>query len=552
MTVSTLPALLEQQAARLAPRVLYRYKKHGLYHDVTWRDFHEGVTACAAALAQAGIAPGDRVATLAENRIEWLVADLAILHAGAVTVPLHSSLSARQIHYQLDDAGVRWIFVSTREQLDKVAQVRQELPQLKGVVPFDDALQPSWPGFLQGGRTARAQLQAALRQRLDKLQESDLATIMYTSGTTAQPKGVMLTHHNLLINARAITEAAPCGPDAVYLTWLPFSHIYARTVDIYGTLVAGVTMALAENAETVVVNLAETQPTHMSCVPRFYEKVLAAVQGGDPALALKKLRGIFGMRIDWLGSGGAPLPLGVAQAYQAAGLTLLQGYGLTESSPVITFNRKTNNKLGTVGQAIPGVEVKIAPDGEVLSRGPHIMKGYWNAPEATAAALRDGWLYTGDLGQLDAEGFLSITGRKKELLVLSNGKKVVPTLLEGMLLADACFDQVVVCGEGRNYLTALVVPGWPLVRKELGLDSVAEEVLAKDPRVLPFLTARAQKALADASAWEQVRKLIIVPRPFSAAADEMTVSLKLRRNVILEHHRAELEASYADDRTGCG
>jgi long-chain acyl-CoA synthetase len=551
MTVTTLPALFRRQAERLASRVALRYKKYGLYHDVTWRDYDEAVTACAAALVAAGIGPGERVATLAENRLEWLVADLAILHAGATTVPLHCSLSARQVQYQLADAGARWAFVSTREQLDKLEQVRGELPSLAGVVAFDDVTDPAWGAFLQTGRLARARLQAELDRRQANLGGDSLATIMYTSGTTALPKGVMLTQTNLLSNAQAIHDASPCGPDAVFLSWLPFSHIYARTVDVYGTLVAGATLALGESAETVPLNLAETQPTHMSAVPRFYEKALAAVQGGDQAQALRRLRGLFGTRINWLSSGGAPLPLPVAQAYQAAGLIVLQGYGLTESAPVITFNRKDRNKLGTVGLPIPGVEVRIGPDGEVLTRGPNVMKGYWNDPKATAEALRDGWLHTGDLGQLDAEGFLSITGRKKDLLVLSNGKKVVPTLLEGHLLADPCIDQVVVSGEGRNFLTALIVPRWPAVRQGLGLDSEDEETLSRDSRVVEFFTARVQKALADFSAWEQVRRLVIVPRPFSVAADEMTVSLKLRRGTIMEHHRAELDALYREGDNRC-
>jgi long-chain acyl-CoA synthetase len=545
MMVTTLPALLCHQAERLGPRVALRYKKLGIYHDISWRDYHEQVTACAAALIRAGIAPGDRVATLAENRVEWLVADLAALYIGASTVPLHASLSARQVHYQLADAGVRWLFVSDREQYDKIAQVRAELPELAGVVVFDEvAGTTNWAGFVQRGRAARAGLHAEMQRRLANISADTLATIMYTSGTTGQPKGVMLTQNNFLSNARSLYEASPCGPDAIFLCWLPFSHIYARTVDIYSTMVAGATMALADTPETVVQNLMETQPTHMSCVPRFYEKVLGAVQGGDPAQALRRLRGLFGMRIDWLGCGGAPLPLAVAQAYQAAGLLLLPGYGLTESSPVISFNRKSKNKIGTVGLPVPGVEVKIAADGEVLTRGPHVMKGYWKDPHATAEAIRDGWLHTGDLGHLDSDGFLTITGRKKDLLVLSNGKKVVPTHIEGLLQGEPCIEQVVVYGEGRNFLTALIVPRWPQLRQALALDSESEEELARDPRVTDFLTARVQKALADVSSWEQVRRFVVVPRPFSVAAEEMTVSLKLRRGVILDHHRAELDAIY--------
>ncbi len=547
MTVPTLPALLRRQAERLGSRVALRYKKYGLYHDVSYQDYHELVSACAAGLIRSGVAPGDRVATLAENRLEWPIADLAILYVGATTVPLHAPLSPRQIHYQLDNAGVRWIFVSNREQYDKLTQVRGELPALASAVVFDgapDAAALSYAGFLQQGRAARRELQAEMDRRLAQLKSDDLATIMYTSGTTGQPKGVMLTHGNFTSNSQSAYDASPCGPDAVYLNWLPMSHIYARTVDLYGTLVAGVTLALGESPETVVLNIAETQPTHMSGVPRFYEKVLAAVQGGDPAVAAKRLRGLFGPRIDWLGSGGAPCPLAVVEAYHAAGLLLLQGYGLTESSPVISFNRKTKHKLGTVGLPIPGVEVKIGPDGEVLSRGPHIMKGYWKDPAATAEALEDGWLHTGDLGKIDEDGFLSITGRKKELLVLSNGKKVVPNHIEGLLATDPCIDQVVVCGEGRNFLTALIVPRWPEVRQALSLDSETEEQLAQDPRVVEFLSGRVRQALAEVSSWEQVRKFVVVARPFSVAADEMTVSLKLRRKVILDHHRDELEAIY--------
>jgi long-chain acyl-CoA synthetase len=356
----------------------------------------------------------------------------------------------------------------------------------------------------------------------------------------------MLSHGNLLSNAIAFNAAAPPPPDCVFLSWLPYSHIYARTVDIYGNLVSGGIHCLAESADALVLNLAETRPHMMSAVPRFYEKVLGAVQA-DPKTANARLRAIFGPRIDWLSSGGAPLPIAVAHAYQDAGLLLLQGYGLTESSPVISFNRKDAYKLDSVGQPIPGVEVQIADDGEVLTRGPHVMQGYWNDPKATAAAIKDGWLHTGDLGRLDADGFLFITGRKKELMVLSNGKKVVPNHVEGVLLADPCIDQVVVCGEGRSFLTALVVPHWPNLARAAGLDLArGEDALARDPAVHTFLDCRVQSALADVSPWEQVKKFAVLLRPFSIANEELTVSLKLRRGVIVEHHRSEIEALYND------
>jgi long-chain acyl-CoA synthetase len=297
--------------------------------------------------------------------------------------------------------------------------------------------------------------------------------------------------------------------------------------------------------------LAEIQPTHLTAVPRFYEKVLAAVAGPDPEVVGKKLRHIFGPRIDWLSAGGAPLSRPVGEAYTAAGLPMFQGYGLTETSPVITFNRKGANKLGSVGQVLPGVEVKIAADGEILTRGPHVMKGYWKNPEATAETIRGDWLHTGDIGALDADGFLSITGRKKELLVLSNGKKVVPSFIEGLLVADDYIDQAAVCGEARPYITALIVPKWDNLRKALsdnrvGIDGQTNDALCRHAAVKALLKERIEKVLTDVSNPERVKAFVVLPNPFTVAADELTVSLKLRRNVVLQKHAAALEALYKE------
>jgi long-chain acyl-CoA synthetase len=555
MDYRNLTELHRRQAERLGPRPALRFKRHGLYHDLSWQQYRADALACAAALIDAGIRPGDRVALLSENRVEWLVADMGLLAAAAINVPPHAPLTARQVHFQLADAGASWAFVSTREQLDKVRQVRGELPGLRGVVVFDrgaaaaDAM--SWPSFLQRGRQSLPRLAEELARREKALGPGDLATIMYTSGTTGNPKGVMLTHGNLLSNVFACLAVAPFKHDDVVLTWLPFSHIYARTVDHYKCVATGTVLALAENAETLVENLAEIRPTHLSSVPRFYEKVLTAVAAADAKETARRLRAVFGPRIDWLGSGGAPIPLAVEQALRHAGLEVLPGYGLTESSPVISFNRKEHYRQGTVGQAIPGVEVKIAPDGEILTRGPHVMKGYWNNPQATAEAIRDGWLHTGDLGKLDADGFLTITGRKKELLVLSNGKKVVPNYIEGLILADPCIDQAVVCGEGRNFTTALIVPHWDNLRKALRaegtpVDAESEEALARHPVVQAFVQRRLDAALKDVANYEKVRKFAVLPRPFSVAGDELTVSLKLRRNVILNKFQKELDALYRE------
>ncbi len=546
MSVGTIPVLFRMQAERFGPRVALRRKLHGLYGDITWNEHRASVDACARALIAAGIASGDRVAILSENRVEWLIADMAILSAGAVNVPLHAPLSAAQAQYQLDNAGVKWIFVSNISQYRKIEEIRAQIPGVSGIVIFDDAASVQaipWRGFLQRGRSAEPSIAAELSRRLAHLTPDDLATIIYTSGTTGHPKGVMLTQRNLLSNAQAVAQISTFGLQSVFLSWLPFSHIYARTVDIYLSLVAGTTLCLAESADTLVANLAEIQPTNMTGVPRFYEKVLTSLQSGDPADLPRRLRSVFGPNIDMLSSGGAPLPLGIAKAYKDAGVLLLQGYGLTESSPVITFNRKDAHKIESVGRAIPDVEVRIGDDGEILTRGPHVMPGYWKLPEETAHALEGDWLHTGDLGRLDDDGYLHITGRKKELLVMSNGKKVVPSQIESVLLADPCIDQVVVCGEGRNFLGAIVVPHGNNLAEAMGVEPHEVEAHAG---VADFLTQRIRHALADVAAWEVVRKIVVRFEPFSIARDELTVSLKIRRNAILANHREAIATMYGE------
>jgi long-chain acyl-CoA synthetase len=555
MSYANLGHLLRYQAQRLGPRAALRYRKYGLYRDLTWEHYHSLVSAAAMALVEVGVGVGDRVGLVGENSVTWLIADMAILTAGGVNVSPHAPLTARQIQYQLHDADVVWAIVSNKGQLDKLRSLRSEMPALRGIVVFDphaageDAL--AWESFLQHGHEAMARNPSELLRREKRIHHDSLATVMYTSGTTGNPKGVMLTHGNILSNAEACEKVQPYPDDGILLSWLPYTHIYARTCDHYSSMFMGTTMALSESAETLVEDLAEIKPTNLSSVPRFYEKVLSAVASPDPAETGKRLRRIFGPRMERMSSGGAPLPVPIAEVYIAAGLPLMQGYGLTESSPVISFNSKTHHKIGTVGRAIPGVEIKIAEDGEVLSRGPHIMKGYWKNPEATAETIKDGWLYTGDLGTIDADGFLSITGRKKELMVLSNGKKVVPTYIEGLLITDPCIDQAVVCGEGKNFLTALLVPNWVNVKEALAkegkkLDGTPEQ-MANDPVVNDLMTRRCQHALQDVSRMEQIKKFVVLAKPFTVEADELTVSLKMKRNVILKHNEEKLESLYHGD-----
>jgi long-chain acyl-CoA synthetase len=338
-------------------------------------------------------------------------------------------------------------------------------------------------------------------------------------------------------------------PEDVLLSWLPYSHVYARTVDHYSNILAAATVALAESQETLLANLAEIQPTWITAVPRFYEKVWSAVCQAPAEIRAAQLKKIFGPRIRWLSSGGAPLPRHVADGFIAVGIPLLEGYGLTESSPVISFNRLDSYRIGTVGQAIPGVEVRIADDGEILTRGPHVMRGYWKEPQATAATVIDGWLHTGDVGQLDADGFLTITDRKKDLIITSGGKNIAPSELERLLTADPYIDQAVVCGDRRPFVAALVVPNLARLAEkaaELGGSMTATDGLLQDPAIVAFMAERIEAVMQPLSQPERVKKFLLLARAFQAEAGELTATLKVRRRHILEVHAERIDALYAE------
>jgi long-chain acyl-CoA synthetase len=405
----------------------------------------------------------------------------------------------------------------------------------------------TWDGLKHRGWQRGADGLNEILRREAVLTADELATIIYTSGTTGNPKGVMLTHGNLLSNAAATVKVSDLRPGDIELSWLPYSHIYARTVDHYATTLSGTVLALAESIETLTTNLAEVQPTWMTAVPRFYEKVWSSVESMSPAERSAELHRIFGPRLRQLSSGGAPLPRHVADGFDAAGVPLLEGYGLTESSPVISFNRLDCYRLGSVGQAVPGVEVRIADDGEILTRGPHVMRGYWKNPEATADTIRDGWLFTGDIGHVDAGGFLFITGRKKDLIITSLGKNISPSELERLLVSDPLIDQAVVYGDRRPYVTALVVPNLEnlaLQSATLAGDLQIADGYIRNPAVIELFQKRVDAVMQAVSQPERVRKILLRARPFQLADDEVTATLKVRRHHIISKCEAELSALY--------
>jgi long-chain acyl-CoA synthetase len=538
----TLVSLLCRQKDCRGPHpALYVYRNDG-FSSITWGEYFDDVCRYAAALVQLGVRAGDRVAQVSENRYEWIVLDLAVHACQAVHVAMHCSLSGPQIAEQVTDCEPVLIIASEPDQTEKLAAVAERLPVGVEVISHCRLRELAGEANIDEGR-------ALVERAVAELGPQSLATILYTSGTTGEPKGVMLSHGNLTSNAHGccIALGADSGPDTLRLCWLPLSHIYARTSDMYCWLRAGSQMALARSRDTLIADCATTRPTFINGVPYFYDKLLRHLQSTGHADEPGALLALLGGRMRACCAGGAALSDETARFFQRQGVLLVQGYGLTESAPVITTCTRAAQRIGTVGPPLTDVEVRIADDGEVLTRGPHVMLGYWKKPTATAEAIRDGWLHTGDLGALE-DGFLRITGRKKELLVLTSGKNIAPSLLERLLCDDPLIAQAMVVGDGRNYLTALIVPDPENLKSEISnlkLSIASPEEALTHPQVCASYRQCIDARLAELSPQEQVGKFTLIGRAFSVADEELTPTLKLRRSIIVAHFNAEIAAMYA-------
>lgn len=543
------------QCAAQPDRPALHFKRGGKFQTLSWAELRAEVHKVVALLMQLGVEPGDHVAQFSPNRMEWILLDLAIQMAGGVHVPIHNALAGPQVTYQIVDSGAKALFLAGDEQAAKIRDEVQKFPAGIKLLSYDklsDPLADQQISMLSelAGQFSPRDAEPRIATSLKQLGPASLATILYTSGTTGEPKGVMLTQGNLASNSLATVQAFGQHPDDIRLNWLPLSHIFARTCDLYTWITSGGQLALAESPDTVLANCAEVRPTLMNSVPYFWEKVHRVLQDNGKANETGVLASVFGGRLRAGCSGGAPLPDHVAEYYLKNNVILTQGYGLTESSPVISFCTEENNKLGTVGPPIPGVEVKIAQDGEILTKGPHVMVGYWKKPAATAEALKDGWLFTGDIGEIDAEGYLKITGRKKELIVTSGGKNIAPNYLEGLLIADPLIEQAMVIGDRRIFLTALIYPGKVGLASELAAKGISLDQLAdpgNDPRVLELYRERIDARLAGVSDTEQIGKFTLIDRPFSVELGELTPTLKLRRSIIAEHFSNAINAMYAKE-----
>ncbi|HZZ27870.1 MAG TPA: AMP-dependent synthetase/ligase, partial [Pirellulales bacterium] len=447
------------------------------FRSLSWNELAHEVRRLAAGLRRAGVQPGDRVVQVSENRYEWILADLAVHVARGVHVALHASLSGSQIAWQIANSEAQMVLLSTAEQAGKLAVESLALPrglQFFSYEPTEREIagQPILPFTELFSAIGKDAADPLLQESLVQTTADDLATILYTSGTTGEAKGVMLSHGNLTSNAAGCCAAFETTVKDIRLSWLPFSHIFARTCDLYTWLARGSELAVVEDREKIIDHCQILRPTLLNGVPYFFERVyrrLSETGKLGPAAPGGKtyLQQALGGDIRACCSGGAALPDHVAEFFWQQGLPLVQGYGLTESSPVIATATPDHNKVGTVGRAIEGVDIKIAEDGEVLTRGPHVMLGYWQNPEETASVLQNGWLHTGDLGALDADGYLRITGRKKELIVTAGGKNIAPVFLESLLAQEPLISQAIIIGEGRKFLTALIVPNPDTLRAEI-------------------------------------------------------------------------------------
>jgi long-chain acyl-CoA synthetase len=568
-------------------------KRDGRYYPISHDTLLERVRRVAFGLDELGVRSGDRVAILSENRPEWAIVDYATLALGAVDVPIYPNLPADQVGYILRDSGACVAFVSNPDQAAKIAAVRGTCPALRHVISFG-APTNGVDRSLDAIETAGAAVDGdgkrdAFRDRALRVRPDDLATIIYTSGTTGDPKGVMLTHDNIYSNVMAGAATIPFAGNDACLSFLPLSHIFERMAGHYLMLHAGASIAYAESMDTVSRNLTEVRPTIVLSVPRLYEKMYARVlenalaggavkkriffwgrdvadrwanvtlSGGVPRgflaaqyrlaqrLVFSKLRTRTGGRLRYFVSGGAPLAQEINKFFYAAGLTILEGYGLTETSPVIAVNTPKDFRIGTVGKPVPGVEVAIAPDGEILTRGPHVMRGYFNKPTATAEAIdTDGWFHTGDIGEFH-DGFLAITDRKKDIIVTAGGKKIAPQPIENKIKTNKYISEAVMIGDRRKYPVVLVVPNWDQLEKWAKRQNIPwtdrAQLLA-----MPTIRAKLEKEVlaecAELARYEMPKKVGLLEHDFSIERGELTPSLKVKRRVIDKQYKALIDSLY--------
>lgn len=591
----TLNELFLQSIERRGGGVVYSWRKNREWQEMTAPEVRERVRRLALGLHGLGVKAGDRVALLSESRPEWSLADYAILATGAVNVPIYPTQAVDQVGFILSNSGARLLFVSGERQLQRIApalaaMTEEERPR---VILFDKGGASESLEELEARGEEIGLEEPGLFERLaERAGPEDLATIIYTSGTTGVPKGVMLTHHNLVSNTIEAGDIFQLEENDVGLSFLPLSHVFERTV-LYIYMWRGVRICFARGVETVAEDIRQVRPTIVTAVPRLFERIYAtinkrvadatplqqrifhrAIRVGRKVAVLRdgrrrvpvllaiehrlldrlvfsKWREAVGGRIRFFVSGGAALPSELAYIFLGAGITILQGYGLTETSPVVSFNRPGANRVGTIGQTIPGVTVRVAPDGELLVRGDNVMRGYYEMPQETAEVLEsldDGvWFHTGDIGTVDDDAYIRITDRKKDLIKTSLGKYIAPQPIENLIRGIPMVEQAVVIGNGRKFAAALIVPSFEGLRayaRSIEIESDDVSVLAKHPRIIEYFRKKIDAATRDLAPHEKIKKIALIDQEFSVETGELTPTLKVRRRFVEEKNRELIDSLY--------
>jgi long-chain acyl-CoA synthetase len=592
--LETIPQLCLKRIRQHNKQDALNHRTDGVWQHITAETFIKRVRAVALALSELGVRAGDRVALISENRPEWSIVDLAILSLGAVNVPIYITQAVEQVRYILSDSGARIIFVSGRKVFRHARRGIEPVEQLEKIIFFESDAAPGQERALtlealeaRGAELDQAE-PGAFERHLERVKPDDLATIIYTSGTTGDPKGVMLTHGNFVSNVLSIAGSLPIFPTDIALSVLPLSHIFERTV-FYVFCGTGVSIHYAASFDQVGDHLKEVRPTIMTAVPRLFEKVYhrivkkgtsqegwrrkvfeRALQTGQRYAELKdkgesvpltlslqqavanrlvfsKWREGVGGRLRYFVSGGAPLSPALSYAFLAAGIPILQGYGMTETC-IISANRPDDNRVGSVGLVFTGIEVKIAADGEILVRGPNVMRGYYGHPEETAAVLKDGWFSTGDVGRFDERGHLYITDRKKDLFKLSNGKYVAPQQVESLIKQSELVNQVVVIGAGRKHPAALIVPDWDALEEAMqqaGTKPPSDRIeWSRTPTAIKIVQREVSQLTTDLADYERVKRVALLPEDFTIDGGELTPTLKVKRSVVDQKYRALIDNLY--------
>jgi len=594
---TSMGAIFQNRVAQYGDETLILWKNKGRWEELSWKKLNEMVRALGLFLINRGIKPGDKVALFSPNRYEWWVADLAILSVGAVNVPIYATNSAEESRYIIDNSDARLCFVGTREQAEKILQVKPLLSTLGEIVIFEEG-----EGLPAGVITLRDAYREGgeypakddFDKRLPPIGIDDLATIIYTSGTTGPPKGVMLTHHNFVANVNQLRAVDPdfLKPGHTFLSFLPLAHSLERTVGYYSPIfLGGHKVAFAESTEKLLENFQEIRPTFLVSVPRIYEKVhsgiLSKVAGASPVkkalfnwamgiakenlpyvcenrprtglfaikysiadkIIFSKLRIALGMdKLQAAVSGGGPLSVADAEFFLGMGIKVLEGFGLTETAPVTNGNKPKHIKPGTVGPALQDTIIKIAADGEIIIKGPQVMKGYYKNEAATKAAFtEDGFFRTGDIGEIDADGYLKITGRIKDLIITSGGKNISPQNIENALAASPLIEQAVVIGDNRKYLSALIVPTFAALElwaQENSLSFANRAELIGRPEVQELYAKELERLMKDYARVEQIRKFTLLETEWSQSTGELTPTLKMKRPAINQKYGPLIEAMY--------